>query len=96
MGNFGKAPDGFPCRGCTGVPCGAEFFLLAELVWEDPPEHVVCVWKEEEDLKQLQQKKRDGADILVLQNGNAAYPMINDKTTLYICKDNTCSPPINL
>ncbi len=91
-----KRQMGFLAGAAQGYPVGQSFFLLAELVWEDPPEHVVCVWKEEEDLKQLQQKKRDGADILVLQNGNAAYPMINDKTTLYICKDNTCSPPINL
>ena len=77
-------------------PAGQSFFLLANLILENPPEHVVCVLKTKEDLKELEAKQSEGADILVLSEENVSYPILNDKTTLYICREKSCLPPVNI
>lgn len=77
-------------------PAGQSFFLLAKLMLENPPEHIVCVLKAEADLTELEAKQREGADILVLRKEAMSYPLLNDRTTLYICRQKSCLPPVNL
>ena len=77
-------------------PAGRCFYLLAELAIENPPEHIVCVLKEEADLKKLVTKQKEGADILVLREGTSTYPLLEDKSTLYICREKSCLPPVNV
>ena len=52
--------------------------------------------KTKEDLKELEAKQSEGADILVLSEENVSYPILNDKTTLYICREKSCLPPVNI
>lgn len=76
-------------------PAGQSFFLLSCLLYQNPPEHIVCVLKEEADLDKLKEKQKEGADIVVLREESREYPMINDRTTLYICSGHSCKPPVN-
>ena len=86
----------FLAAAAKNYPAGQSFFLLAKLILENPPEHIVCVLKEEEDFKELESKQREGADILVLREETMSYPLLNDKTTLYICREKSCLPPVNI
>ena len=47
-------------------PSGQSFSLLAALLYQNPPEHIVGVLKEERDLKKLQKLYGRDADIVVL------------------------------
>lgn len=80
----------------NGKAAAQSFFLVALSMYQNPPEHIVCVWKDKSDLEKLKDKIKQGADILVYEKETENYPKINDKTTLYICKDYSCLPPVNL
>ena len=77
-------------------PSGQSFSLLAALLYQNPPEHIVGVLKEERDLKKLQKLYGRDADIVVLWEENREYERINNRATLYICRDDSCRPPVNL
>lgn len=77
-------------------PAGYSFFLLTCLRYQNPPRHIVCVLKEEKDLKELRKRYGGEGDILILRKEKGDYKKINGKTTLYICDDCVCRPPINL
>lgn len=80
----------------NGNAAGQSFFLIALSNYLNPPEHVVCVWKDKADLRQLKEKQKQGADILVYEEETERYSIQNGKTTLYICKDRKCMPPVNI
>lgn len=82
--------------GGNAKAAGQSFFLTALSIYQNPPEHIVCVVKDKSDLKKLKVKMQQGADILVFEEETAEYKRINDKTTLYICKAHSCMPPVNL
>lgn len=80
----------------NGRAAGQSFFLTALSIYQNPPEHIVCVLKDKSDLKKLREKMKQGADILVYEDETEGYQRINDKTTLYICKGHRCMMPVNL
>lgn len=80
----------------NGKAAGQSFFLTALSIYQNPPEHIVCVLKDKSDLEKLKEKMKQGADILVFQEETEEYKRINDRTTLYICKAHSCMPPVNL
>ena len=77
-------------------PAGQSFSLLAALLYQNPPEHIVAVLKEEKDLKKLQKLYGKDADIVALWEETEAYERINNRATLYICREGSCRPPVNL
>jgi len=77
-------------------PAGQTVSLLAALLYQNPPEHIVGVLKEEKDLKKLQKLYGRDADIIVLWEESQDYERINNRATLYICKEDSCRPPMNL
>ena len=77
-------------------PAGQSFSLLAALLYQNPPEHIVGVLKEEKDLKKLQKLYGKDADIVVFWEENEKYERINNRATLYLCKEGSCRPPVNL
>mgnify|MGYP002715372267 CR=1 FL=1 len=76
-------------------PAGHSFFLIAALYEKNPPEHIVCVIKNKEDLNQLRGKTRLYANVVILEEQAPDYPLVNDRTTFYICRDHVCLPPVN-
>lgn len=77
-------------------PAGQCFSLLAALQYQNPPEHITGVLKEEADLKKLRKRYGREADIVVLWEESREYERINNRATLYICRDGSCRPPVNL
>ncbi len=77
-------------------PEGQSFSLLAALLYQNPPEHIVGVLKEEKDLKRLQKMYGKEADLVALWEESEEYERINNRATLYICREGSSRPPVNL
>ena len=76
-------------------PTGYSFFLLALLGDQNPPEHVVCVLKKESDRNMVKKLTGLNRNIIILEAPEKEYPLVNDQTTFYVCKNNACLPPTN-
>ena len=72
-------------------PSGHCMFLLAKLLYEAPSLRVVITAKGSPDISKLPFL----ANVTVAQADNK-YPLLNDRTTFYVCRGNTCLPPSNM
>ena len=72
-------------------PSGHCMFLLAKLLNEVPPPRVIISAKVLPDISNLPFL----ANVTVVQADNK-YPLLNDRTTFYVCRGNTCLPPSNM
>lgn len=75
-------------------PAGHSMFLLAKLIYENPPEHIVVVLKDMSDLSEIYKKLPLLANVLIVSESEE-YKLLNNKTTYYICKNYNCFPPVN-
>lgn len=76
-------------------PAGHSMFLLAKLIYDDPPEHITVVLKDETDLKKIKDHIPFFVNIsIVFESKN--YPLLNNRTTCYVCKNHSCLPPSNI
>ncbi len=75
-------------------PAGHCMFLLAKLIYDNPPEHITVVPKNKTDLKKVLEILPPSANVLVV-NENEKYSLKNNKTTYYICRNHSCMPPFN-
>ena len=71
-------------------PSGHCMFLLAKLLNEAPPPRVIISAKGSPDISNLPFL----ANVTVVQADNK-YPLLNERTTFYVCRGNTCLPPSN-
>ncbi len=83
----------YACAGRAGT--GQSFYYLALLMKEFPPAHVTVVLKQTEELEKLKKKFRHDELVTVLFEPSEAYPLLNDKTTFYVCRNFSCRPPVN-
>lgn len=74
-------------------PAGHSMFLLAKLLYENPPAHITAAVKERGDLQRL---KLPFLANLRIVSEHPDYPLLHDRTTLYICQNHVCEPPQNL
>ena len=72
-------------------PSGHCMFLLAKLLNEVPPPRVIISAKVSPDISNLPFL----ANVTVVQADNK-YPLLNERTTFYVCRRNTCLPPSNM
>lgn len=72
-------------------PSGHCMFLLAKLLNEAPPPRVIISAKGSPDISNLPFL----ANVTVVQADNK-YPLLNDRTTFYVRRGNTCLPPSNM
>ena len=75
-------------------PAGYCMFLMSKLLFENPPEHVAVALKDKSDLKRLKESLPIMANV-TLKTGSKEFPVINNRTTYYVCKSNACLPPSN-
>lgn len=75
-------------------PAGHCMFLLAKLIYENPPEHIIAVVKEMQDIEKIKKIPKLLINIIPITECEN-YPLLNDKTTYYICKNHVCRPPSN-
>ena len=73
---------------------GHSMFLLAKLIYDNPPEHIVIVLKNSSDLEKIKEQLPLLANVIVVSD-SGEYPLINDSTTFYVCKDHVCHAPTN-
>lgn len=76
-------------------PAGHCMFLIALLYYLDPPPKITAVLTEADDAEQIMTHMPLWADITLLTQETAEYPLVHDKTTYYICKNHTCLPATN-
>ena len=76
-------------------PSGHAMFLIALLDYDNAPDKVTVVVKERTDLENLRCRIPLNSVICVLEKPTKDYPLLNDKTTFYVCKGHSCLPPVN-
>lgn len=70
-------------------PHGSAMFLLSYLLYKNPPEHIVCAVKAESDIDLIKYAFPFLSNVTTVKE-SVKYPLLNGKTTYYICKDHTC------
>ena len=75
-------------------PTGYSMFLLAKSIYDAPPEHIVIALKNRADLERIKGQLPFLANVRVVSESEA-YPLINDRTTFYSCRDHVCLAPTN-
>lgn len=76
-------------------PTGHAMFLIALLDYCNMPDKVTIVVKEKEDMTNLSCQVPLDTVICVLEKPTKDYSLLNDRTTFYVCKGQTCLPPEN-
>ncbi len=83
----------FMAAGAHGYPAGYCMFLTAVLMYENPPVHVTVVTNNHLKMTDLQKQLPLLANVSVVTE-SAEFPLLNGRTTFYICKDQMCLPPV--
>jgi len=73
-------------------PMGYSMFLTAKLMYEKPPKHITVALKNCSDIDDVREKLPFLANVQIV-NESERYPLIDGKTTYYVCENNTCYPP---
>lgn len=75
-------------------PAAHSLFLLAKLLYENPLEHITIVLKDNTDLSEILERLPFLANVSIVQESEK-YPLLNNKTTYYVCRGHMCLPPSN-
>lgn len=71
-------------------PAGHCMFLLTRLLYDALPQRVIISAKGSPDI----QKLPFFANVTIVQ-ADEKYPLLNDRTTYYVCRENMCLPATN-
>ena len=82
------------CAQAQDYPTGYSMFLFAKLTYDNPPEQIRIVFKDNGELKNVKKRLPLLASVTVVPESRE-YPLVNDKTTFYVCKNHTCFAPSN-
>ncbi len=74
-------------------PSGHSMFLIALLMYDNPPQKITVVSTEK--ASQILPRLPLYADVKILEEETEEYRLLNGQTTYYVCKDYTCFPPSN-
>ena len=77
-----------------GYPAGYSMFLTAKLLCEAPPQHITIIIKNSSDLKEIRESLPFLTNISI-KCESKEFPLLNNQTTYYICKNHNCLPPTN-
>ena len=71
-------------------------FLLAKQLYDDPPAHSVIALKDALDLEGVRAQLQFLANVKVAAGEpGGAYPLVNNRTTFYVCRGHTCLAPVH-
>ena len=76
-------------------PSGNSMFLISLLMNENPIPHITIALKESADLNQIRENLPFIANVLAVTDNSIEYPLLNNQTTFYVCKNRNCLPPTN-
>lgn len=85
----------FIARDASRYPIGYAMFLVALMDYYDPPAKVTVVLDKDTDIKALPLDKLNNMSVTVFREATEQYKLKNGKTTYYVCKNNSCKPPVN-
>lgn len=73
---------------------GHGMFLFAKLLYDNPPAHIIVALKDRLELENIREQLPFLANVtVVFESGE--YPLVNDRTTFYVCKGHVCLEPVN-
>ncbi|MCI9359582.1 MAG: thioredoxin domain-containing protein [Hungatella sp.] len=81
--------------GTREYPMGHSMFLFAKLMYEEPPEHIVIALKNATDLEHIKGRLPLLANVVTVFD-DKNYPLLNNRTTFYVCRNHTCLAPSNV
>lgn len=73
---------------------GSAFFMTALLMKQEPPQTITVVLGNE-TAEEVREALPVNANIIVMEHPTKEYPLLNSKTTFYVCRDHQCFPPMN-
>lgn len=76
-------------------PAGHCGFLLALSAHTNVPQTITAVLQAPYTAAQLAREVKLGAVVTVLHEPTQQYPLVNNKTTFYVCENHACQPPTN-
>ncbi|MDE5777908.1 MAG: thioredoxin domain-containing protein [Lachnospiraceae bacterium] len=76
-------------------PAGYCMFLISLLFYLYPPQKITVVLGEKDSVEQIMPRLPLYADIRILRAETEEYKLLNNQTTYYVCKNQTCLPPSN-
>ena len=79
----------------AAFPAGHSMFLIALLYDLYPPQKITVVMSGKDSMEQIMAQMPLYADVTILERESDEYPLLNGRTTYYICKDYACLPPTN-
>ncbi len=82
-----KKQEAFLNAAAAEYPSGNAFYLYSML----PAKEIVCVLKDPSELSGIKVK----SDWIFRLADDPSYPLLNGKTTFYVCRDGACRPPTN-
>ncbi len=85
----------FLAKHAAGHPSGHAMFLTALLEYTEPPEKVTAVPDRQTHIRDLPVLLPPEAIAVFLEEATEKYPLKNQKTTFYVCRNHSCLPPVN-
>lgn len=76
-------------------PTGHSMFLTALLFDQNPPWKITTVLAPGDQIQEIISHLPLYADLQIFRENSTEYPLVNDQTTYYICRDHMCLPPVN-
>lgn len=92
---FAEKQIAFLSSQANNYPAGHCMFLLAKLLYENPPDHITVALKNDSDLEEVRRNIPFLANISVVKESKE-YPLLNDEITYYVCNNHVCLPPTNI
>lgn len=83
----------FMSAATANYPTGNSFYLLSLLMYQHPQKSIVCVLNSERDKINL--KFPLLSNVRMLHKPTKEYPLLNQKTTFYVCENYSCKAPTN-
>lgn len=75
-------------------PAGYSMFLTLLLLYLYPPQKITVATADTDKADEIITRLPVYADIILTQPSEE-YPLLNNRTTYYVCKNQTCLPPVN-
>ena len=95
MQQLAKTQLAFMSDEAAGYPSGYTMYLLALLDHTDEPDRVTIVRKDAQELGGLACRIPLDTVVVIRDHPDERYPLKNDRTTYYVCREHSCQPPTN-
>lgn len=94
-GQLAKRQLAFLSSQAAHYPTGHSFFLLTLLMYLHPMPVITAVLADTDTEEEILENMPLYADVRLIKQETEEYPLLNGKTTYYVCKGHLCLPPSN-